>query len=118
MAGLLTQGIEQRKREHRMVQKQAGLWLKENVPRGQKLMSRTVQEAFYADMVLVRMPEGNFEEAIKAARSQSIRFIIIDEKTRKQFQNFDKESHRHGLVLLRSWEKGKREVSVFEITKP
>jgi hypothetical protein len=117
MAGLLVQGVVQRKREHRTVQRQAGLWLKHNLPRGEKLMSRTVQEAFYADMELIYVPEGTFEQMIEKARSQSVRYIIVDEKTKELFPDFWEKAEQHGLVLLHTWDGGKRKISLFEVLR-
>jgi 4-amino-4-deoxy-L-arabinose transferase-like glycosyltransferase len=117
MAGFLVQGIVQRKREHRVVQRQAGLWLKNNIPKGETLMSRTVQEAFYADMKMIRMPEGDFEQVIEAARSQSVRYIVIDEKAKKHFLYFSKKAEQQGLVRLNSWKRGERTISIFEIMR-
>jgi 4-amino-4-deoxy-L-arabinose transferase-like glycosyltransferase len=117
IAGLLVQGVVQRRREHRVVQKQAGLWLKHNIPRGEKLMSRTVQEAFYAGMELIRMPEGDFEHAIETARSRSVRYIVIDEKAKKHLLDFSEKADQQGLVFLHSWKRGERTISVFEIVR-
>jgi len=116
MAGLLAQGIVQRnKRAYRVVQKQAGLWLKHNLSRGEKLMARTVQEAFYANMERVYMPEGDFEYVIEAARSQSVRYVIVGEKGEEYYPNFLEKAERQGLVPIHSWEKGKLTIFLFEI---
>jgi len=115
MSGLLVQGVVQRKREHRTIQRQAGLWLKNNLPRGEKLMSRTVQEAFYADMELIFMREGTFEQTIEKARSQSVRYIIVDEKIKEIIPDFWVKTDQRGLKLLNSWEGKKRKISLFEI---
>jgi hypothetical protein len=117
MAGLLVQGVVQRKREHREVQKQAGLWLKHNAPSGEKLMSRTVQEAFYANMEWIHIPEGDLEQVIEAARTRSVKYIILDEKAKIHPPDSSGKAEQHGLVLLHSWKKGVRTIMVFEIMR-
>ena len=78
-------------------------------------MSRTVQEAFYADMKMIRMPEGDFEQVIEAARSQSVRYIVIGEKAKKHLLDFSEKADQQRLVLLHSWKKGKLTIFLFEI---
>jgi 4-amino-4-deoxy-L-arabinose transferase-like glycosyltransferase len=116
MVGLLVQGTVQRKREHRTIQREAGLWLKHNVPRGEKLMSRTVQEAFYADMELILMPENDFDRMINVAHSGSVRYIVIDEKTKMHIPNFSQKTEQLGLILIHSWTQGRRTILLFERT--
>jgi len=79
------------------------------------LMSRTVQEAFYADMELIFMREGTFEQMIEKARSQSVRYIIVDEKIKEIIPDFLVKADQRGLKLLNSWEGKKRKISLFEI---
>ncbi len=48
LCGLFIQGIARTSSDGRLIEKQAGLWMKENLPQGTKIMSRMPQEDFYS----------------------------------------------------------------------
>lgn len=119
MVFLLAQGVVQNSRDHRMQQKEAGLWMKQNLPKGGKLMSHSVQEAFYAEMELVRYDEKyDFEQVVDEARSKSTRYIVIDQNMEKRSPDFLEQAKRQGLVLIHYWEQRDVKTWVFELPEP
>jgi hypothetical protein len=101
-------------REHRFIQKEVGLWMKDHLPKEGKLMSRLPQEAFYAEMPWIRIPEKSYEEIIEVVRSQGIRYLIIDEDVRDPSVWSEKASGKE-LIRIRDWKKKKQWTILFEV---
>jgi len=101
-------------REHRFIQREVGLWVKDHLPKEGKLMSRLPQEAFYAEMPWVRMPEKGFEEIMEVVRSQGIRYLIIDEDVRDPSVWSEKASGKE-LIRIRDWKRKKQWSILFEV---
>jgi len=112
---LFIQGRIIHPREHRIVQREAGLWMKDHLPRGVKLMSRRPQEAFYSELPWVHMPEGDYEEILKTARSIGIQYLIIDESIEKDSPYFWRKLKGEDLILLKEFKKENRKMLIFEI---
>jgi 4-amino-4-deoxy-L-arabinose transferase-like glycosyltransferase len=118
LIGLFVQGRVIHPREHRVIQREVGLWMKDNLPRGVKVMSQLPQEAFYAELPWIRMPSGSYEEILKAARSKEVQYIIIDENIEKESPDFLKKSKAGDLIQLRNWVRKDQWMKVFEIIYP
>jgi hypothetical protein len=101
-------------REHRVIQREIGLWIKDHLSNEGKIMSRLPQEAFYAEMPWVRMPEKRYEEIIEMVRSQEIRYLIIDEKARDPLFFSEKATEKE-LIRVREWKKKRQWSILFEV---
>jgi len=115
---LFIQGRVIHQREHRFIQREAGLWLKEHLPRGSKLMSRLPQEAFYGELEWVRMPLGSYEEILKEARSKGTQYVLIDKEIVKKSPDFLEKMSHTDFDLLKELERGDRSIKVFHLRFP
>lgn len=84
-------------RSHRAVQKEVGLWLKQNTPSDSIIMSNSSQETFYADREFIMLPEEinkpgasgeAYHEVMKFARAKGVRYILIDKNTSMRNRGF------------------------------
>jgi hypothetical protein len=64
-------------REH----KEMGLWMAENLPPGQDIMSRKPYVAFYARGNHTQLPDKEIEEILQIARAGGIDYLVIDERS-------------------------------------
>lgn len=118
LIGLFVQGRVIHPREHRFIQKEVGLWMKDHLPKGARLMSPLPQEAFYAERPWVRMPQGSYEEILKEARSKNVRYLAIDEDIEKDSPGFLEKSKQGDLVSVFDLKRKDRRIVVFEIVYP
>jgi len=118
LGGLFIQGRVIHPRGHRVIQKEAGLWMQENLPKGVKIMSRRPQEAFYAELPWIRIPEKNYEEILKVARSTKARYLIIDGSIEKDSPGFLGKIKEEDLILIKDLKDKNRRMVIFEIVYP
>ncbi len=114
--GLLVQGSFLHRREHRLIQRDVGRWMKENLDRDVRMMSRMPQEAFYAELPWVRIPDAGYGEILREAREKGIRYLVVDEEIESYSPGFWEQFKGGGLIRIYDWEKKGRRMSVFEIT--
>jgi hypothetical protein len=113
---LFIQGMMTHIRDHRTIQKEAGLWMKENLPRGVEIMSRWPQEAFYGEMGgWAKMPKGSYEEVLGLARSKRIRYLVLDEGIEKEWPGFWGQIKEKDLILLKDLKMKDQRVAIFKI---
>jgi 4-amino-4-deoxy-L-arabinose transferase-like glycosyltransferase len=117
LIGLFVQGRVIHSREHRFIQREVGLWMKENLPKGSRVMSRLPQEAFYAEFPWVLMPYGEYGVIIEEARSKGVRYLLIDENIEKVSSHFLRNVRREDLVPVRDFKKKGQKVVIFEIVE-
>lgn len=116
LIALFIQGMMTHIRDHRTIQKEAGLWMKENLPRGVDIMSRWPQEAFYGEMKRwAKMPEGSYEEVLGVARSKGIQYLVLDEGIEKERPGFWGQIKEKDLILLKDLKMKDRRVAIFKI---
>jgi 4-amino-4-deoxy-L-arabinose transferase-like glycosyltransferase len=115
LVGLFAQGWPTQNRDFRMIQKEVGLWMRDHLPKGQKMMSKMGQESFYAEQAWVKMPQTSYEEILNEARAKGIRYLVIDENIDKDSPDFLERSKQGGLIPLFEMEKKNRRMVVFEI---
>jgi 4-amino-4-deoxy-L-arabinose transferase-like glycosyltransferase len=115
---LFIQGIVGYSREHRLIQKEAGLWMKDHLPRGVKIMSRLPQEAFYAELSWTGIPRKNYEEVLKIARSRGVRYLVLDENIGERSPGFMEKIKEKDLVLFKEWNKDDQKIVIFEVFYP
>lgn len=118
LCGLFIQGIVGSTSDGRLMEKEAGLWMKENLPRGSKIMSRMPQEAFYSELGWTRIPGKDYEEVLKTARSTGVRYLVIDEKIGEVSSGFWEKIKDTDLVLLKELRVEGQKIAIFEITYP
>ena len=112
---LFIQGMMIHVRDHRVVQKEAGLWMKENLPRGGNIMSRSPQEPFYAELGWAKIPEGGYEEVLGAARSKGIQYLVLDEDIEKDLPGFWGQIKEKDLILLKELKTKSQRIAIFKI---
>lgn len=116
LVSLFIQGRIMHRREHRIIQKEVGLWIKEHLPKGSKLMSRLPQEAFYGELEWIKIPSKDLEEVIKEAYSKKVQYLVIDHEVIKQSPKFlEKVRNCKELELLNHFERNSRWIKVFRI---
>jgi 4-amino-4-deoxy-L-arabinose transferase-like glycosyltransferase len=115
---LFIQGTMIYSREHRLIQKEAGLWMKDHLPNGVKIMSRLPQEAYYAELSWTGIPRKSYEEVLKAARSKGVRYLILDEDTDERSPGFWEKLKKEDLIVVKEWNKQDQKIVVFEIVYP
>jgi hypothetical protein len=107
------------RRDHRLMQKEVGLWMKDHLARESRIMSRLPQEAFYSEMAWVRMPEKSYEEILQIARSHHIRYVIVDERVMLYVPNFlEKAKDKRELQEVYGLRREGRWVTVFKLIDP
>ena len=60
--------------------KEAGLWLKENVPQNPVIMAKRPYIAFYAEGTYIPLPYANYTAMIRYAKLHDVTYIVMDEK--------------------------------------
>ena len=115
---LLTQGVLSTGRGHRQIQKEVGLWMKENLPRNAKLMSRLPQEGFYAQMPWTRIKKNTYGEILVDARSQGVKYLVIDEAVLNDAKDFRENIAKGDLFLVKEWKRGNRQIFLFRAIFP
>jgi len=121
LGGIFVHGRVTSTRDIRVIRRETGLWMKEHMPKGAKMMSRFPQEAFYAEMpwVPISVRVRSYEEILREARSKEVRYLILDETIEKNLPGFSEKIKEENLILLKEFRdrKGRRMV-LFEIIYP
>ena len=121
LGGIFVHGRVTSTRDIRVIRRETGLWMKEHMPKGAKMMSRFPQEAFYAEMpwVPIGVHVRSYEEILREARSKEVRYLILDETIEKNSSGFSEKIKEEDLILLKEFRnhKGRRMV-VYEIIYP
>jgi hypothetical protein len=113
---LFIQGMMIHIRDHRVIQKEAGLWMKKNLPRGAGVMSRWPHEVFYGEMGgWASIPQGSYEEVLEIARSKGIQYLVLDEVIEKEWPGFWGEIKEKDLILLKELKMKDQRVAIFRI---
>jgi 4-amino-4-deoxy-L-arabinose transferase-like glycosyltransferase len=116
LTALFIQGMMIHVREHRLIRKEAGLWMKENLPRGVNIMSRSPQEAFYGEMRgWAKIPKGSYEEVLGIARSKGIQYLVLDEDIEKDVPGFWGQIKENDLILLKDLKVKNQRMAIFKI---
>lgn len=59
-------------------QKRIGLLLKENLPSGSKIMSRSGRIIYYSGLPGIDMPQAPLDEILLSARKDGVRFLVVE----------------------------------------
>jgi hypothetical protein len=115
LGGLFVQGRVVHSRENRMIRREAGLWMKKNLPRGFEVMSRLPQEAFYAELPWIEIPNKSYEEILRVARSSGVKCLVIDEDIEKGSPDFLRKIKVKDLILLKELRRRNQKIAIYEI---
>jgi 4-amino-4-deoxy-L-arabinose transferase-like glycosyltransferase len=115
---LCVQGRVIHTREHRFIQRDAGLWMKDHLPRGAKVMSSLPQEAFSAEMPWMKIPPGSYEEILATARSKEVRYLVIDDQIEEDSPDFLKKMKQEDLIPIKEWTRKAQRLVVYQIVSP
>jgi len=120
LGGLFIEGRVTHPRDSRIIRKETGLWMKSDLPRGSKIMSRFPQEAFYAELpwVPIGIPVKSYEKILTVARSKEVRYLILDDSIEKDSPGFSEKIKGEDLILLKEFKDKDRRMVVFEIVYP
>jgi 4-amino-4-deoxy-L-arabinose transferase-like glycosyltransferase len=118
LSGLFVQARVRQKREQRFIQKEAGLWVKDHLPRSGKIMSRMPQEAFYAELPWLLTPKGSYEKILERARFDGATYLIVDENVEKRSPGFWGKLDEKDLILIKEIRKKNWRMVIFEIVYP
>jgi 4-amino-4-deoxy-L-arabinose transferase-like glycosyltransferase len=113
--GLYVQGWPALNRDFRMIQKEVGLWMRDHLPKGQKMMSKMGQESFYAEQAWVKLPEKGYEEILKEARARGARYLVVDEAIEKDSPGFLQQAKNGEVKPLFELKRKNRFMIVFEV---
>jgi 4-amino-4-deoxy-L-arabinose transferase-like glycosyltransferase len=115
LSGLFIQARVSHKREGRFIQREAGLWMKDHLPRSGKIMVRMPQEAFYAELPWLMTPKGSYEKILEKARSDGAKYLVVDEDIEKRSPGFWGKLDEKDLILINDIREKKRRMVIFEI---
>jgi 4-amino-4-deoxy-L-arabinose transferase-like glycosyltransferase len=118
LLSLFVQGRLFHGRDHRLIQREAGLLMKERLQRGARVMGREPQEAFYAELPWTRMPAEPYERIMEAARSKGARYLVVGDEIEKDSPGFLEKSKTGELIPVLDLKKKDQAVLVFEIKDP
>jgi len=113
---LFIQGRMIHTREHRAIHKEAGLWMKDHLPRGSKIMSRMPQEAFYAELPWTIFPKKSYEEVLRVARLSGVQYLNINEDIEEDSPGFWGKMEEKDLTLLKDFKRKNQRMSIFKIS--
>jgi 4-amino-4-deoxy-L-arabinose transferase-like glycosyltransferase len=103
---------------HRFIQREAGFWMKDHLLKKAKVMSRLPQEAFYADLPWIMIPNKSYEEIINVAHSKGVQYLIIDEEVEKDLPDMAKKLKEGDFELLLDLKKKNQRIRIYDIGYP
>jgi 4-amino-4-deoxy-L-arabinose transferase-like glycosyltransferase len=106
-------------RSHRLIHKEAGLWLRDYAP-GTVVMSRVPHEAFYAEGRHVRLlPKGRrsitYDNLLKRAREHEVEYLVEDSRTVILCPEFSVKRSDSDMVEVFSIDKGDRFLKIYRL---
>lgn len=114
---LLAQGVFSAGKGHRQVQKDAGLWMKANLPGDARLMSRLPQEGFYSQLTWTRIKQTEYSAVLTEACTQGIGYLVVDDVILKNIKDFKENMTRGDLHLIKEWKKDNRQILLFKVNQ-
>jgi len=115
---LFAQGRWFHPREQRFIQREAGYWMGDHLPRGSKLMAPMPQEAFYAGMGWVKTPDKGFDKVIEEAPSKEVHYLVVDEDLERKFPGFAEKAKEAGFKLVKEWRRQEQWTVLFQVASP
>ena len=104
---------------HRIIHKEAGLWLGHYAP-GAVVMSRVPHEAFYAEGRHVRLlPKGRrsitYDNLLRRAREHEVEYLVEDNRTARLCPEFPSKRSDSDMVEVFSIDKGDRFLRIYRL---
>jgi 4-amino-4-deoxy-L-arabinose transferase-like glycosyltransferase len=114
MAILFTEGFVDRvnSRKHRMIRKEAGVWMRENLPKG-PVISRLPHEAFYGDMDWVNVQDYSYDNLLRKANDKNARYLVVDEDVAASKNDFVHILKEQSFDLVYVKQKKDQKIFVF-----
>ena len=81
-------------------------------------MSRLPQEAFYAELPWMQLPQESYEMIINTARSNGVQYLIVDEDIEKESPGFLGNMKKEDLIPLKDWKRKNQSLVIFKIVHP
>ena len=109
-----------RLRSHRIINKEAGLWLRHHAPGTVVVMSRIPQEAFYAEGRHVwLLPRGRrsitYDHLLKRAKEHGVEYLVEDDKTASLCPEFPAKRSDSDMVEVFSLDKGDDFLKIYRL---
>ena len=106
-------------RTHRIINKEAGLWLRHHAP-GTVVMSRIPQEAFYAEGRHVwLLPRGRrsitYDHLLKRAKEHGVEYLVEDNRTVSLCPEFPAKRSDNDMVEVFSLDKGDDFLKIYRL---
>jgi len=106
-------------RSHRIIHKEAVLWLKHYAP-GAVVMSRVPHEAFYAEGRHVRLlPKGRrsitYDRLLTRAREHGVEYLVEDYRTANFCPEFPAKRSDSDMIEIFSLDKGDRFLKIYRL---
>jgi hypothetical protein len=73
------------------------------------------QEAFYAEMPWVKMPETTVEDVVELARSKGVRYLVIDERVELGLPGFLEKIKQGDWIQRMDWKRKAQKVILYEL---
>jgi 4-amino-4-deoxy-L-arabinose transferase-like glycosyltransferase len=101
--------------EHRGIQKEMGIWMKEHLPLDARVACLLPQEAFYARRQWIRLSDEGYHEVLAEARSKGASHLVLHEGMLTRFGAAEPGPEGRDLKLLLFLERGQDISALYEI---
>jgi 4-amino-4-deoxy-L-arabinose transferase-like glycosyltransferase len=118
LIGFFVQARGSHRREERYILREAGLWMKDSLVKGSKVMSRMPQVPFYAKMAWLIMPEGASMAILGEARRKEATYLVVEEDIGENSPGGWDTVKREDLVPVKEFKKMKQRIIIFEVVYP
>jgi hypothetical protein len=78
-------------------------------------MSVLPQEPFYGEMPWMKIPRGSYEEILASARSNGVRYLIVDDEIEEESPGFLKRIKEEDLTPIKEWRRKSQRLVIYEI---
>lgn len=106
-------------RHHRVDQKQAGLWLRQNSELDNfSVVSMSPQESYYAGGKWHKLKGSTYSEMLNYTREKNADFLIVDKGVREVCPDFKALAKKEDMeVFTNEFEKSSRNIVIYELKK-
>ena len=98
-------------------EKGVGAWMRENLPPGTKVMTRSSMiEAYYAGAPVAYFPLAPYEEVISYLRRTEVRYVLMDDrKTVRLRPEFFRRFTAGDGAMVKTFDYGRKKVFLYEV---
>lgn len=100
-------------------QQRVGEWIADHTEPGDRVMTRSMVAAYYADRPTMAIPYGDYDEILHYARHYGAQYLVIDwytaQRLRPQIAHLEHEDEAPGLRLVHEEEAEGRTTRVFAL---